>query len=112
MAFRLLPSYEDQFLVKSLAEKRAAWYTQPDELPQPLLKADYNKSVRDLYRDLAMDHIDHTKSLEILSAVQSQEIHPLSSDLAGCRVGTSVQGLQFWVFTEANASPLRIKRLS
>lgn len=70
MAFRLRPSYEDQFLVKSLAEKRATSYTPPDELPQPLLKADYNKNVRDLYRDLALDHIDRTKSLEILTAVQ------------------------------------------
>jgi hypothetical protein len=70
MAIHLLPSRDDQFLVKTHAEKRAMSYTPPSELPPPLLRADYNKTVEEVYRDLAFDHIARTKSLEILTAVQ------------------------------------------
>jgi len=35
------------------------------------LKADYNKSVEEVYRDLALNCIDRTKSLQILTAVQN-----------------------------------------
>jgi len=70
MAFRLLPSHDDQFIVKTLAEERAESYTPPSELPPPLLKADYSKTAEEIYLDLALDHINRTKSLEILTAVQ------------------------------------------
>jgi hypothetical protein len=75
LAFRLLPSYHDQHLVKTLAEKRAESYTPPSELPPPLLKADYSKNVEEIYLDLALDHINRTKSLEILTAVQHNPDH-------------------------------------
>lgn len=76
MAFRLLPSYDEQFLVKTLAEKRAKSYTPPSELPPPLLQADYHKTVDEVYLDLALDHIDRTRSLEILTAVQHDPKNP------------------------------------
>lgn len=70
MAFRLLPSFEDQLCVKKLAEERVNSYTPPNELPRPLLKADYIRTVEDVYLDVAWDHIARTRSLEILNAVQ------------------------------------------
>ena len=73
MALTLLPSIRDQWAVKTLAEGRATWVTpssEPSELPPTLLKADYSKTAEEIYRDLALDHIDRTKSLEILTAVQ------------------------------------------
>jgi len=41
-----------------------------EELPLPLIGADYDKSVHDVYRDLAVSHIERTISLEILTVVQ------------------------------------------
>jgi hypothetical protein len=70
MAFHFLPSFQEQFLVKTIAEERATSYTPPSELPPPLLQADYNKTVDEVYRDLALDLIDRTMSLEILTTVQ------------------------------------------
>ncbi|KAJ9669826.1 hypothetical protein H2201_000212 [Coniosporium apollinis] len=70
MAFRLLPSFHDQFFVKTLAEERTTSYTPPSELPPPLLQADYYKTTEKIYRNLALDHINRTKGLEILTAVQ------------------------------------------
>jgi hypothetical protein len=99
MAFRLLPSYEDQFLVKTLAEERATSYTPPTELPPPLLKADYNKTVEEVYRDFALDHIDRTKSLEVLTAVQhdpedtSTIFNPSWVPRWDCCIGVSCLGL-------------------
>lgn len=70
MALSLLPNFHDQFVVKNLADERSASYTPPSELPPPLLQADYYKTADEIYHDLALDHIDRTKSLEILTAVQ------------------------------------------
>lgn len=73
MAYRLLSSFHDQFLVRTLAEKRATSFTpssELSELPPPLLQANYYKSTDEVYRDLESGHIDRTKSLEILTAVQ------------------------------------------
>jgi len=76
MALQLLPSYHDQFAVKTIAESRAESYTPPNELPPPLLQVDYHKTVDEVYLELALDHIDRTKSLEILSAVQHDPKNP------------------------------------
>jgi len=50
--------------------KSATSYTS-SELPLPLLKTDYNKSVEEVYRNLALDYTDRTKSFEILKVVQN-----------------------------------------
>lgn len=42
----------------------------PSELPPPPLKADYNKILEEVYHDVVLDHIDRTKSLEILTTAQ------------------------------------------
>jgi hypothetical protein len=70
LALRLLPSLADQYLVKERA-KHTNSNTPPDELPAPLLKADYTKTVEEVYLELAWDHITRTRSVEILTAVQN-----------------------------------------
>ncbi|KAL5381415.1 hypothetical protein DPSP01_007129 [Paraphaeosphaeria sporulosa] len=76
IAVQLLPSLSDQFLVKKLAEKRAKSYSPPSEHPPPLIQADYHKTVDQVYLDLALDHINRTMSLEILTAVQHDPESP------------------------------------
>ncbi|OAG08763.1 HET-domain-containing protein [Paraphaeosphaeria sporulosa] len=76
IAVQLLPSLSDQFLVKKLAEKSAKSYSPPSELPPPLIQADYHKTVDQVYLDLALDHINRTMSLEILTAVQHDPESP------------------------------------
>lgn len=41
-----------------------------NQLPLPLLHADYSKTTEEVYRDMVLDLIDRTQSLEILTAVQ------------------------------------------
>ncbi|RYP33979.1 hypothetical protein DL767_004500 [Monosporascus sp. MG133] len=70
LAYHLLPSHHEQFRVRTIIEERATWYQPPDALPPPLWQADYSKSVAEVYRDVALDYINRTKSLEILTTVQ------------------------------------------
>ncbi|RYP07574.1 hypothetical protein DL765_009111 [Monosporascus sp. GIB2] len=65
-----LSSYQEQFMIENIAEARATGYQPPDALPPPLWQADYSKSVAEVYRDVTLDYINRTKSLEILTTVQ------------------------------------------
>lgn len=80
LAIQLLPSLSDKWLVKKLAEKGCS-SSEPEEPRPPLLEADYNKSVEKVYRDLTLEHISRTSSLEILTAVQHDPNCTFTSDL-------------------------------
>ena len=70
LAYHLLPTHMEQFMVQSIAEERATSRQLPVALPPPLWQADYSKSVAEVYRDVALGYINRTKSLEILTTVQ------------------------------------------
>ncbi|KAL5319190.1 hypothetical protein ACEPPN_012239 [Leptodophora sp. 'Broadleaf-Isolate-01'] len=70
LATHFLSDTHDIWAVNELAERWSKEAYKDKELPPPLVEADYNKSVEDVYRDLAVSHIDRTTSLEILTAVQ------------------------------------------
>jgi hypothetical protein len=70
LATRFLPDTHDIYLVGQMAERWSSDSYKDEELPLPLIGADYDKSVHDVYRDLAVSHIERTISLEILTAVQ------------------------------------------
>ncbi|KAL8949690.1 MAG: hypothetical protein Q9222_004219 [Ikaeria aurantiellina] len=72
IVIQMLPSIQDQWMVRR-AKERAAKGTAAlsnEQKHVPLLKADYSKSVSEVYRDLAREHIERSVSLEILTAVQ------------------------------------------
>ncbi|KAH7061687.1 heterokaryon incompatibility protein-domain-containing protein [Paraphoma chrysanthemicola] len=69
LATRFLSNSHDIFFIELDEESHKKTY-EDEELPPPLIEADYNRSVEDIYRDLAVSHIDRTTSLEILTAVQ------------------------------------------
>lgn len=70
LAIEFLPSIHDQRAVKMHAERSDKSQSPPRQLPPPLLQADYSKKTEEVYRDMVLDFIDRTKSLEILTAVQ------------------------------------------
>ncbi|KAH7068522.1 heterokaryon incompatibility protein-domain-containing protein [Paraphoma chrysanthemicola] len=71
LAVRCLSNYHDVLAwIDHLAAEWSNQTSEDEELPPPLIEADYNRSVEDVYRDLAVSHVDRTTSLEILTAVQ------------------------------------------
>lgn len=70
LAIEFLPSIHDQRAVKVHAERSDKPQSPPKQLPPPLLQADYSKKTEEVYRDMVLDFINRTKSLEILTAVQ------------------------------------------
>ena len=73
---QFLPSIHDQFFVKRIREQQEAKVSAKVERAEPLIKADYNKSVFEVYHDVALEHINCTETLEILTAVQHQPNTP------------------------------------
>lgn len=67
---QFLPRSDDKFLIKTLAQKQPKSSAAAKNRPGPFLKADYSRTVEEVYLDLAWDHITRTESLEILTAVQ------------------------------------------
>ena len=76
LVIQFLPSLHDQFLVKTIQEQQEAKVSATVERVEPLIKADYKKSVSEVYRDVALEHINRTETLEILTAVQHQPNTP------------------------------------
>lgn len=72
LVVHFLPSLQDQWLVKRVRENidKRQVTSSDKERPLPLFKADYSKSVQQVYRDFAREHIERTISLEVLTAVQ------------------------------------------
>ncbi|KAI4098359.1 MAG: hypothetical protein L6R37_006522 [Teloschistes peruensis] len=72
IAIQLLPNILDRFLARRLqrraAERKATSLDEPKLVP--LIKADYHKTVHEVYREVALEHIKRTVSLEMLTAVQ------------------------------------------
>ena len=65
-----LPRPDDKFLIRRLTQKQQVSSTEAANRPGPLLKADYSRTVEEVYLNLARDHISRTETLEILTAVQ------------------------------------------
>jgi len=81
VATRLLNDYQDQCLVRQLAQQRRQSSTdRSDPLRPPFMQADYTKSAAQVYYEFALYHIAKTNSLEILSTVQ----HDPTSTLPLC----------------------------
>ena len=82
MSVELLPSLQDQefykLFVKDKVEQGGASPVASEERSEPIIKADYNLSVSEVYRNVAIEHIKRTGSLEILTAVEHD---PDTSDL-------------------------------
>lgn len=70
LAIEFLPNFHDQWAVKSIAERRDKSQSPLKQLPLSLIEVDYSKTTEEVYRDMVLDLIDRTKSLEILTAVQ------------------------------------------
>ena len=70
LVIQFLPRLQDQYLVMAKQEQQETKISTKDEHVEPLIKADYNKSASEVYRDVALEHINHTETLEILTAVQ------------------------------------------
>ena len=73
---QFLPRFADQYLVRTRQEQQKAETSAKAERVEPLIKADYNKSVLEVFRDVAVEHINRTETLEILTAVQHKPNTP------------------------------------
>ncbi|KAL8818725.1 MAG: hypothetical protein Q9223_002697 [Gallowayella weberi] len=65
-----LLSLQDQSAIKLQVARHQSTTAAPQL--EPLIKADYQKSVSEVYRDVALEHIKRTVSLDMLSAVQHE----------------------------------------
>ncbi|KAI4249125.1 MAG: hypothetical protein L6R42_009060 [Xanthoria sp. 1 TBL-2021] len=72
LVIQLLPSIQDQYVVKRIQERQADRKSTASDTQKfvPLIKADYSKTVQEVYRHFAREHIERTISLEVLTAVQ------------------------------------------
>ncbi|KAI4236852.1 MAG: hypothetical protein L6R40_006041 [Gallowayella cf. fulva] len=70
LIIQLLPHMQDQYLVKQLVARKKPTAAIEAKQLEPLIKADYRKPVSEVYRDVALEHIKRTISLDMLSAVQ------------------------------------------
>jgi hypothetical protein len=92
LATRFLSDTHDIWAVNQLAERWSKKTYKDEELSPPLVEADYNKSVEDVYRDPTISYIDRTTSLKILTAVKPVPI-PSWVPRGDQYIGTSILGL-------------------
>ncbi len=69
LAMHCLPNLIDQHLLRTLLERKTTQADANTERLEPLLKADYGSEVFDVYRNVALQHMSRTKTIEILTAV-------------------------------------------
>ncbi|KAM0804980.1 heterokaryon incompatibility protein-domain-containing protein [Usnea florida] len=67
---QFLPRPDEKFLISMLTQKQQKSSAKAANRPEPFLKADYSRTLEEVYLDLAWDHINRTETLEILTAVQ------------------------------------------